>query len=292
MALLGSLPSCTSSIPPSNDRVPPPERDESGPVQQDPVKSEGTSMSTWLEGALDPEQLSWADHAYPGIPEGPHVAITLDQILLDGAVVASTADPGQPPHDLLPALFAYLMQQRENWRRDHPYPCWVAPGKISFWIDRRAPAHVVKRVLKTAAIDGFPNQYLVVKDRTTGVLSTLAMDARSVIMAAQPKELPNPPPSTNATSDLLHGYDTELRNCYAKTTTGSVSVDLNAYLVVRLTIDPKGRVGNVSVECLPEPAPGIAECITNVLAPLRLPVPTGGAATHDHHFRIEPNWHK
>lgn len=162
----------------------------------------------------------------------------------------------------------------------------------SFWIDGRTPAPVVARVLRTAAFGGFPNQYLVVKNRADGGLSTIVMDARIVLFEALPREMQVLQVEMNAPNEVLRRYDRELRSCFVQASERAEPQDRGAWLKIRYTVGDDGRVGNVSVECPPGLDPAVAACVAKVLAPLRLPVPSKEFRTRDHVIRLNPDWRR
>ncbi len=96
--------------------------------------------------------------------DAPLVAVTPEQILLDGIPAASTptiAAAGRLTR--LDDLFNQLKAKRELWRQLHPGEPF--PGVVVLQIDRRVPALVVKSAFQTAAYAGYPNVSFAVKRR-------------------------------------------------------------------------------------------------------------------------------
>jgi hypothetical protein len=96
-----------------------------------------------------------------GIVDAPMVRVSLDAILVDGSPAGDVR--GSDPSDgvqRFDVLFNILKGKRELWKQTHPNRAF--PGAVLLEVDRRAPARVVKSVLRTAALAGYPSESFVV----------------------------------------------------------------------------------------------------------------------------------
>ena len=90
------------------------------------------------------------------IANGPIVAITGNQIIVDGVAAGNTrAIEDGNRLERVDELFNLLKNKRELWKQVNPGKEF--PGVALLEVDRRVPALVVESVFQTAAMAGYPN---------------------------------------------------------------------------------------------------------------------------------------
>lgn len=84
------------------------------------------------------------------VVEAPMVQLTRGQILLDGLAV-DRVEVGEGPYE---SVLAHLKRKRELWKTMHPTRSF--PGHVILEIDKDTPMGVVKRIMHSAALAGYP----------------------------------------------------------------------------------------------------------------------------------------
>jgi hypothetical protein len=105
-----------------------------------------------------PVEVPSASHTADVI-DAPIVTVSLDAVLVDGSPAGdarATSDGVQRVEGLTNILKA----KRELWKETHPNKAF--PGAVLLEIDRRTSAAVVKSILRTAALAGYPNESFIV----------------------------------------------------------------------------------------------------------------------------------
>lgn len=89
------------------------------------------------------------------LTESPIVAITGNQILVDGLSAGNTRVIEEANRlTRVDELLARLKNKRELWKQLNPGKDF--PGTVTLQVDRKVPALVVKSVFQTAAMAGYP----------------------------------------------------------------------------------------------------------------------------------------
>lgn len=89
------------------------------------------------------------------LTDSPIIAITGNQILIDGVSIGSTRVIEEANRlTRVDELFDRLKNKRELWKQINPGKEF--PGTVTLQIDRRVQALVVKSVFQTAAMAGYP----------------------------------------------------------------------------------------------------------------------------------------
>jgi biopolymer transport protein ExbD len=102
-------------------------------------------------------------HNVDAIVDAPMVAVTSNQILVDGALAGYTSAIEESARmQKIEELFARLQAKRQLWKALEPNRPF--PGVCLLQIDKDVPAVVVKSVFQTAALAGYPNVSFVVQE--------------------------------------------------------------------------------------------------------------------------------
>ena len=271
-ALLGFALSCACActeprVPPAQQSVPFDQSRLSAPADatqpaQSPEPVPG--MPPWLAGKLPSNRVPWADNAYRDIPEGPQVAITKQQVLVDGEVVATTQEVqrhGRPQK--LAALFQYLRQERERVKAAQPGSPF--PGVVVFWVDIETSALVLKSAFQLAAYSGYPNGFFVARDRSGTGFKALPIDAPYPPRGSLPPEV---------IQGTVRSSYAKIRECYDAGL--ARNPDLNGALQIRFVIDSEGMVQILVLESATLPDDQVNQCVVEVFSSLQFPKPEGG----------------
>lgn len=254
----------------------------SAPPQEGSLDVQGPpGMPKWLVGKLDPNQIAWAENTYQGevsLPDMPNVAVTSEQILLDGDVVAATQQAGQRPwKEYLGPLFYSLVARRNAWRAAHP--CKPFPGAVAFWIDDRTQAQLVNNAILGATFAGFPNVHLVVRDRSNAGFGVIYFDNRAPL--SQNKSV------ACTQQDEVFARNREAFEKCNGPRTGRES-EPQAYMTMHYTINADGSVSGIRFECDAEADPAMRQCIADVVSKLRFPPPANAPTNNSRSFLFDP----
>jgi hypothetical protein len=90
----------------------------------------------------------------PLLDEGSYVAVTPGELRLDGVVIEwHTEDESVEP---IETLTVQLRRKRELWQTFHPQRMGDFHGRVLLAVQPDMPAWVVKRVVASCALAGFP----------------------------------------------------------------------------------------------------------------------------------------
>ena len=264
---LGCACACTEPRVP-DPSVPP----EQAPLPQAPAPATSVheasatpvpGMPAWLAGKLPPNRIPFADHTFRDIPDSPQVAVTQQQILVDGEVVGMTQELQRAGRlKRVDPLFQYMKDLRQRMKEAEPDVPF--PGVATFWIDIETSALVVKSVFQTVGFAGFPNGRFAVRDRDGTGFKSLPADAR----IPRPGRL-----APEVIQSVVRSNYAKVRECYEAGL--ARTPELHGSIEIRFVIDSEGMVHKPTLESSTLPDDQVNQCVVAVFSSLEFPKPNG-----------------
>jgi hypothetical protein len=282
--VVGAITGCAG--PTKTEARAPSNRTRPEPAHTKPAAT-ASGLPDWLEKELAGLQLVRADNAID-LVDSVHVVVTPARVVADGEEVARVEPlvaAGQMQK--IDALFVRMKNLREAYKSAHPNQPF--PGMVTFWIDRRVSALVVKSVFQTCAYAGYPNGNFGVRKRSDAHYARLASDAM----------VPRPPEQGENGERLGSGrIPPEIiqrivrrdypvyRSCYQKGL--AKKANLAGRVAVRFVIDKSGKVSEARDNGSTLPDAKVVECILGEFRKLVFPEPEGGTVTVDYPMEFVP----
>ncbi|MFO0564017.1 MAG: AgmX/PglI C-terminal domain-containing protein [Polyangiaceae bacterium] len=255
-------------------------------------------VPAWVRVALTDVELPTAAHAIE--PEaGEHVVVTRSRVWVAGVEVASVDEiAARDRVARVDGLYDVLRRTRESEKTRHPGEPFS--GVVSYWIDRRVPALVVKSVFQSAAFAGYPNGRFVVWREGTG---GAGMRKRLGQVRADAL-VPGPPPSTGGEGGEVSPVNVSgrlppeviqriIRANYAAPRACYVAAlekkpKLNGLVTIRFVIGEDGAVREAKSAGSTLPDASVVRCVEKFFAKLRFPAPESGIVTVSYPIRFSP----
>jgi hypothetical protein len=251
------------------------------------------ALPAWLRARLPSMRLSSAKNAV-ALGPGPHITVDASHVVVDGVEVANVSHIealGRPQR--VDGVFRAMTALRLRAQAEHPSVPYH--GRVTYWIDNRVSAVVVKSVFQTAAFAGSPYGYFAVRRPDGSGFARLAALAR----------VPGPPSTAKQASAtttvsgrlppetiqrIVRANYAQFRSCYEDGLARNST--LSGRVTIRFVIDRDGFVLNPqSIEStVPDALPdaAVVKCVVEGFKTLVFPPPEGGIVTVVYPIMLEP----